>query len=148
MLQYIQMQADTTCFICLYFKSQYMQIKRVCIQIQAVHICLYQCSNILRGCCGRSWATGASPTRRIGRDWARERIGALLGKARHHKQAEGGLSAVEAFARMGRLNEASTAARAAPRGCGPAVYRHAGPGAQCRAVLQPAAAAAGARGAH
>ena len=45
--------------------------------------------------------------------------------ARHHKQAEEGLSAVEAFARMGRLNEASTAARAAPRGCGPAVYRHA-----------------------
>ena len=38
------MQADTTCFICLYLKSQYMQIKCVCTKIQAVHISLYQCS--------------------------------------------------------------------------------------------------------
>ncbi len=68
--------------------------------------------------------------------------------AGHRKLAEGGLSAVEAFARRGQLDEASIAALAAPRGCGLAVYRNASPGAHCRAVLQPAAAAAGERGAH
>jgi hypothetical protein len=39
--------------------------------------------------------------------------------AGHRKLAEGGLSAVEAFARSGQLNEASIAAHATPRGCVP-----------------------------
>jgi hypothetical protein len=42
------MQADTTCFICLYLMSQYMQIKFVCTKTQAVHICMYQCTNTYR----------------------------------------------------------------------------------------------------